>query len=270
VNIPTTVIYDLLRALLAMEWELVSAGSPPAIARVERQFTANAGKAISNGSGLMNGGHWIPGGAKAFNHLRSDPGVLTQAKIRELLALLCQQLDDNDRSAYDASLVDLMAKFLREDRWQPNRLHGESFQTLRRAILIPSELAQLDQQLRNTFVCTACGTRLEHGVLSTLIFGDASGPEARCVRCAPPLASVCPDPTCKEIVPLTEEQQMALAKALPACPAHGGQEVARPRQRGVPAAGPRANRGVGAFVQALRQQPAPMVDFAIPVEPEEP
>jgi hypothetical protein len=223
---------------------------------------------IATGADVMREAEWIPGGYAVHERVQ-DTDQPTLEQLQEVIAEMAAHLASEgrpERGAYEASLVELMARHLVKDRWHPNSLSGSNLLRLRQALLIPAELAVLEQNLAAELYC-ACGRRLQGG--SAVMLNSEGGIASLvCPRCVVPTWTVCSAKDCTEPVPLSSDARVAIEKATRGmkCQAHRGEAP----QEGDRLPDPMVNQAVahrGLDLELLHQLGARQAAPAVPRAP---
>ena len=106
----------------------------------------------------------------------------------ELITTLLKQVYDKP-DTHDSDLVETVVAFLQLEHVR-NRMDGEMFQQLRKAILLPEELRSVKEKLATKELRCSCGHRYHDGELTTLSL-SRDGVFISCARCRLPSVVVC-------------------------------------------------------------------------------
>src|SRR6267154_2992839 len=113
----------------------------------------------------------------------------------KLLDELSTQINQkvNSRGDHDGDLIDTMVKILKSPRGL-NILSGKNLDQLRKAILLPEELAGLKTKLsKNELSCGSCGRELKSGDMLTMTRDMSGVAVISCTICSIPRFIPCPN-----------------------------------------------------------------------------
>jgi len=144
------------------------------------------------------GGRNHSGDTKRF--LRNAASALAESgyeDVDELVSLMREQISSYNRGEGpdDGSLVELIVNTLQLS-YPRNRITSREWQTLRRAILLPEEMAKLSETVRSREIgCANCGHELRDHEMTSVQRGSYGGGSGGigflCLRCRVPVYAAC-------------------------------------------------------------------------------
>lgn len=108
---------------------------------------------------------------------------------------LTEQVMSTETSNGDQPLLDSIVDLLQLP-WTGNRIGAETLDTMRKAILRPSEVNNFAKVSREAFVCSACSHKFTSRELGCLVRGANNNLLMQCMNCASPAYAACPH--CRE------------------------------------------------------------------------
>lgn len=164
-------------------------------------------------------------------------GFQYEFNLNQLIEELAEQIQKAESPNADGRLIDEIVRILKFP-FVRNRLSREQINGLKRAILMPDEVAVINNELRPLeMMCADCGAALHSGEMVTLMLQEGRNPDRYvfCVRCQPP--EIMPCQNCREVHPLSKGMQQSISKG-PKCEP---QAQPQPNQAPRPAAPPPIN-----------------------------
>lgn len=101
-----------------------------------------------------------------------------------------------------------------------NSMVGENIRALRRAILLPSEMAKVQEMLRKEMRCLHCASPLVNGQMVTATDRQGDGMGFYCTTCYAPTSIACGS-GCNDVAPIDDGIMHNMIRKAK-CPLHGG------------------------------------------------
>jgi hypothetical protein len=157
---------------------------------------------------------------RVLHHVYEVEGLVSEKNNWDFLLseMIDALLSAPGTTSHHGSLIDQIVELLKEP-YSRNVLSGKTLNALRRAILLPEEMAKVAEAFRKELACAACGKTF---VNTEMAIFEAGPPVAFfCTRCTIPSFAACKvSSNCDGVSPL---DQKALAKAIgnkPDCGEH--------------------------------------------------
>lgn len=145
--------------------------------------------------------------------LKSEGGPSSRKLIQSLNEQLSVEFSN------EGMLIDQVIRIL-NSQWSRNIISGQALESLRQAILLPSERATLAENLAH-MACSSCGVRLYDREMTTLRL-TGSRPDLFCTKCAIPVkAKTCSIAGCTQTVEVPKSVGSWLSKRIE-CGNHTG------------------------------------------------
>lgn len=138
-----------------------------------------------------------------------------QYSIDDLIEALKQKVEMG-ANPHEGDLIDLIIEIFKIP-FGPNVLTGKGIEKLKKAILLPGEMASFAEHIRKQQKsCFGCGKEFSNDESVVITHSDGSD-RLFCLRCINPTVTPCPN--CHKTIPFSER---FTTKKIKDCPAHGG------------------------------------------------